>query len=162
MRWLQLKLCATWTTNLSKRVVKMKKLHFYDVGLCARLQGHLSPETLLNSPQAGALFEGLVFAEIMKTKSNHLCPWALHTWRTKDQFEIDFVLENGEKIMLLESKLGIQGARPFSLDTEAKKVFSHLHRQVVVTAGGAVTQLSSDTVMVPIQHLGTWLLEQGF
>jgi predicted AAA+ superfamily ATPase len=166
--WLELlhrnfiiELIPTWTTKLSKRVVKMKKLHFYDVGLCARLQGHLSAETLLNSPQAGALFEGLIFAEIMKTKSNHLRPWALHTWRTKDQFEIDFVLENGDQIILLEAKLGIQNARPLSLDHEAKKVFPRIHRQVVVTAGGAVTQLSSDTLMVPIQNLGTWLLEQG-
>jgi predicted AAA+ superfamily ATPase len=97
----------------------------------------------------------------MKTKSNHLRPWALHTWRTKDQFEIDFVLENGDQIILLEAKLGIQNARPLSLDHEAKKVFPRIHRQVVVTAGGAVTQLSSDTLMVPIQNLGTWLLEQG-
>ncbi len=148
-------------SNLSKRITKMKKLFFYDVGLCARLQGHNDLNTLWNSNQAGSLFETLVFSELVKTKDNFLKDWRIFTWRTKEQNEVDFVLQSGNKFIFIEAKLAIHGAQPFDLDAEAKKVFPGPQSKIVVTAGGEKTSLSRDTVAMPIQLLGSHLLACG-
>jgi predicted AAA+ superfamily ATPase len=153
------KLVPTYSTNLSKRVVKMKKLFFYDTGLCARLQGFNNLESLWNSPSAGGLFESLVFSEIMKTEANFLKNWSLYTWRTKEKKEVDFILEHGEKVYLIEAKLAVHGARPFSLDSEIKKVFSKNFHKVVVTSGGKSENLGDKTRSVPISKLGSFLIE---
>ncbi len=154
------KMLEPYSSNLSKRIVKMKKLFFYDVGICARLQNHLDENLLWSSPQAGSLFETLVFAEIVKTHDNFLKNWQLSTWRTKAQAEIDFVLQNKERVIFIEAKLGIHGAKSFPLDVEAKKVFGNSARKIVVTVGGDKLELGDSTTRVPIQQLGDYLLEQ--
>lgn len=157
-RNLIIKLVSPYSTNLSKRIVKMKKLYFYDVGICARLQGHTDEDLILNSPHAGSLFESLVFSEIVKTCDNFLKDWKLHVWRTRDQHEIDFILETKSGPILIESKLGIHGAKTFDLDPEAKKVFKKVLKKIVVTYGGTIQRLDSDTDQIPLQYLAKELL----
>lgn len=150
-----------YTSNLSKRVVKMKKFYFIDVGICARLQGQTSSETAWNSAQSGSLFETMVFSELIKTRDNFLKDWSVATWRTKDQHEIDFILQRGpDDIVLIESKLAIHGAKPFKLDPEAMKVFSQPVKKVVVTAGGSQVMLDQETMAVPLGELGAYLLKE--
>jgi uncharacterized protein len=153
-------LVPAYYTNLNKRVTKMKKLFFYDTGLCARLQGHLSEETLWNSPQIGSLFETLVFGEITKTNLNFLKEWKVYNWRTKDQGEIDFVVQSESKTLLIESKMAIHGAQPFQLDPEAKKTFTKNFKKVVVTVGGNAAKLGQDTDSIPIKDLGHYLMAE--
>lgn len=138
----------------------MKKLYFYDVGLCARLQGHHDETSLWSSPQIGSLFETMVFSEIIKTKDNFLKDWNLFTWRTKDQNEIDFILQNGNKFIFIESKLGIHGVKPFDLDVEAKKVFRQPYQKIVVSVAPEITKLHSETISLPIKLLGKYLSTQ--
>lgn len=149
---------APYDTNLSKRIVKMPKFYFHDTGLCARLQSHASEDSLWNSVQVGALFETLVFSEIIKTRDNSMRDWGVFAWRTKDQDEIDFVLEVNSRTLFVEAKLAIHGAKPFTLDREALKVFEAPYRKVVVTAGGEIVQLDRDTTAVPIARLGEFLM----
>ncbi|MGE0171972.1 MAG: ATP-binding protein [Oligoflexales bacterium] len=149
---------APFHTNLSKRITKMSKFYFYDTGLCARLQSHTSEDTLWNSAQIGALFETLTFSEIMKTRDNFLKDWNVFAWRTKDQDEIDFIVQRENDILFLEAKLAIHGAKPFTLDREALKVFKPPHRKVLVTAGGELVKLDSETTAVPLARLGDFLL----
>lgn len=159
-----LELVGCFESNLSKRIIKSKKLFFYDVGLCARLQGHRDEEALWNSPQAGSLFESLVFSEIIKTRDNFLLDFDLYTWRTKDQNEVDFILKSTDQTLFLEVKMGIHSAKPFKLDTEAIKVFkdTKIQKKIVVTAGGQFQKLDLDTTQIPIQDLGNHLLDICF
>jgi predicted AAA+ superfamily ATPase len=154
-----IELVPPFHSNLSKRITKMKKMYFYDVGLCARLQGHTDESLLWNSAQAGSLFETLVFSEIIKTKANFLKDWRIFTWRTKEQNEVDFVLQNGKSFVFIEAKMAIHGAKPFTLDAEAQKVFPSPHQKIVVTVGGDKSRLDRDTISVPIHDLGNHLLE---
>jgi len=160
-RNLIIELVSPFSSNLSKRIVKMKKLYFCDAGIASRLQGHLNSETLWNSPQTGALFETLVFSELMKTRDHFLRDYRIHTWRTKDQHEIDFVLESGNQFILIESKLGIHGTTPFTLDSEAKKVFKNVNQKIVVTSGGELENLDRETLRVPISKLAEFLRSSG-
>ena len=153
-------LVPTYATNLSKRVVKMKKFFFYDTGLCARLQGHENEELLWNSVQIGALFETLAFSEIVKTKDNFLKDWEIFTWRTKEKNEIDFIIKSKNKFLFAEVKLGIHSAQPFLLDSEVQKIISHEnHQKIVITSSGKIENISRDTQKVPIQKIGDFLLE---
>lgn len=155
-----LALVPSYSTNLSKRLTKMKRLYFIDVGLCARIQGHQAAETLRNSPQAGALFETLVFAEILKTRLNYLKDWNVFSFRTKAQYEIDFILQSSDgQVLLIESKMGIHSARPIVLDAEAIKIFGTNVPRIVVTLGGETQDLGQGTLRVPIFELGNYLLE---
>ncbi len=152
-------LVAPYHSNLSKRIVKMKKIYFNDVGIAVRLQGHQDENLLWNSPQIGALFETLVFSEIIKTRDNYLKDWQLYTWRTKEQNEIDFILKIGDKHLFIEVKLGIHSAKAFSLDIEALKIFQKPHKKIVVTAGDKILPLDSETSAIPIHLLGQYLLD---
>ena len=158
-RNLLVELIPTFSSNLSKRIIKMPKLYFYDTGLCARLQGHTDEDLLWHSNQIGPLFETLVFIEIRKTILNHLLPWEVFTWRTKEGKEIDFVIQTPKGILLVEAKLGIQNIGRVDLDSEGKKVFTSIRKKMVVTAGGERVKLDSDTQAVPISQLSANLLE---
>lgn len=158
-RNLLIELVPTFSSNLSKRIIKMPKLYFYDTGLCARLQGHTDEDLLWHSNQVGSLFETLVFTEIKKTILNHLLPWEVFTWRTKEHREIDFVIQTPKGILLIEAKLGIHNIGRLELDSEAKKVFKTVAKKLVVTAGGEKVQLDSETQAVPISQLSATLLE---
>lgn len=155
-----IELVSPYASNLSKRIVKMKKLFFYDTGLCARLQGHIDENLLWNSVQVGALFETLVFSEIMKTKDNFLKDWELFCWRTKEKNEVDFILKSQIKTLFIEVKLGIHAAKSFEIDNEAKKVFSKPYHKIVVTASGEIDKIDKDTIRVPVQKLGDFLLQE--
>jgi len=154
-----LELVEPYSTNLSKRITKMKKLFFYDCGLCVRLQGHNDETSMWNSPQIGSLFETLVFSEIVKTRDNFLKNWNLFSWRTKDQREIDFILQDGNRFLFIEVKLGIHGVKTFELDAEAKKVFPSPFNKIVVSVAEEIVALNSNTMSVPIGLLGEYLLK---
>jgi predicted AAA+ superfamily ATPase len=155
-----LELVPTYSSNLSKRITKQKKLYFFDVGICSRLQGHQTEDQIWNSSQLGGLFETLVFSEIAKTKSNFLIDWQVYTWRTHDQAEVDFILHYKNSFIFIEAKVAIHGAKAFQLDREAIKVFKgHSVQKIVVTAGGEITQLDQSTKAVPIQVLGDYLIK---
>jgi uncharacterized protein len=147
-------------SNLNNRLLKMPKLYFMDAGLAARLQGWSDPEPLLNSPQAGLLFETLVFAEIVKTRDHHSRDWELYYWRTKEGDEIDFlVLDRRGRCVALEAKLGIQSVEPVGLSLRRRPGLPDLRQIGVVTAGGKIQPLSPESIQVPLAKLADHLLE---
>jgi uncharacterized protein len=153
------KMVQPFHSNLSKRIIKMPKFFLLDTGLACRLQGHTSEDTTWNSPQAGSLFETMVFSELVKTRDNFLLDWDLFTWRTKEKHEIDFVLKSGQNFILIESKMAVQNLKPFALDLEAKKVFSKETPKIVCNAGTQIERIDHETLAVPISQIGRYLMD---
>lgn len=111
-------------TNLSKRLIKNPKIYFCDTALMARLSAWSDVDQLLISPQAGAIFENLIFTEIIRTRDHLKADWEVFFWRTKDKEEIDFLVENGsKKRVAIEVKLGGGDPLNYQLPSEFKKVF---------------------------------------
>ena len=79
----QVALLEPWFSNRTKSLVKSPKLYVCDSGLCAFLAGIRSPEDLLDSPQAGALWETLVFGELRRLQIDHRGGWELRFWRDR-------------------------------------------------------------------------------
>lgn len=152
-------LLQPYSSNLNSRLIKSPKLYFMDSGIAARLQGHQNSLSILGSPQAGALFENLVVAEAIKTRDHFKRSWTFSFWRTKEQEELDLIVESSGRRLLVEVKLAIQNAAPIKFTSSLKREFGERITGWVVTLGGEPRSLSDTTLQVPITEFGSKLLE---
>jgi len=92
--------------NFKKRLVKMPKLYFYDVGLASWLLGIRTTAQIMTHPLRGALFETFIIAELIKSRFNRGEQSDLFFWRDSNGNEVDVIAEQGGKLMPLEIKSG--------------------------------------------------------
>jgi predicted AAA+ superfamily ATPase len=99
----QIILLEPWFESFGKRVVKTPKVYFRDTGLLCFLL-NLDEATLAASPYAGAVWESLVFSEMRKLMQQG--QRQVNFWYYRDQRarEVDFVVEEGGRLSLLECK----------------------------------------------------------
>jgi len=92
--------------NLGKRLLKSPKVYLADSGLACHLLGIDTERELRKSPFAGALFEGFVASEIVKSQVNAGRRRELYYFRDEQGLEVDFVIPSrGGSLTLVESKL---------------------------------------------------------
>lgn len=145
--------------NLNKRLIKSPKVYFLDTGLAIRLQGWLDFLPMMQSPQAGPLFETLVLAEIVKCSMNFGKNWKISMWRTKEGEEVDFIIENEKgDVLALDAKLGISGVDPIKIPPSLAKTFPKLKQIIVVSYDGTQALLSRDCLQIPLSKLTDFLL----
>ena len=92
--------------NFNKRVVKMPKLYFYDVGLASALLGVQKAEQLEFHPFKGSLFENMVIVELLKQRLNKGKLNNLYFWRNSKGNEIDIIIDNFDELIPIEIKSG--------------------------------------------------------
>jgi hypothetical protein len=99
----QIILLEPWFESFGKRVVKTPKVYFRDTGLLCFLL-NLDEATLAASPYIGAIWESLVFSEMRKLMQQG--QRQVNFWYYRDQRarEVDFVVEAGGRLSLLECK----------------------------------------------------------
>jgi predicted AAA+ superfamily ATPase len=85
-----------WSINRLNRIVKTPKIQFIDSGLLSTLTGLSGVSALRNRSLFGRVLESYVFSELLKQATWSEGDYALHTYRDKDQVEVDFVIENQE------------------------------------------------------------------
>jgi len=88
----QILLVPPYFENLGKRLVKSPRLFVADSGVASHLLGIDSAAELAKSPFRGALFEGLVAAEIAKRQMNAGEPRRIYHFRDEQGLEVDFVV----------------------------------------------------------------------
>lgn len=93
--------------NFNKKIIKTPKLYFNDTGLLCALLGIDSEETLALHPLRGAIFENLVFTELMKYGVNNGMNQPIWFWRDNHGTEIDFLLEHNSSFTAIEVKSGM-------------------------------------------------------
>lgn len=92
--------------NFNKRLVKMPKLYFYDVGLAAWLLGIRTTEQIITHPLRGSLFETFIISELIKSKLNRGEKPSFFFWRDSNGNEVDLIYEQGIKLIPVEVKSG--------------------------------------------------------
>lgn len=92
--------------NFNKRVVKMPKLYFYDVGLASALLGVQHANQLEFHPFKGSLFENMVIVELLKQRLNKGQPNNLYFWRNSKGNEIDIIIDDFDRLIPVEIKSG--------------------------------------------------------
>ena len=91
---------SPYSTNVRKEITKTPTLYFYDLGLRNYCLGQFGQ---LFAPGAlGHMFENFVFNLVMDKLKATGC--SLHFWRTKDQAEVDFVIQGGLQLIPIEVK----------------------------------------------------------
>jgi len=91
-----------YSGNVRNEIKKGKKIYFYDNGIRNAVIGNFN---LLNSrTDVGALWENYLISERMKYLSYKEIHRPKYFWRTTQQQEIDYIEEEGKKLMAFEIK----------------------------------------------------------
>jgi len=91
----QIILVPPYFNNFGKRLIKSPKVYIGDPGLACYLLGIRTPAELDRSPFLGALFEGFVAAEILKSQVNRAQRKELYHFRDQQGLEVDFLFPDG-------------------------------------------------------------------
>ncbi|MEZ2127833.1 MULTISPECIES: ATP-binding protein [unclassified Sinorhizobium] len=89
-----LKLLPPWSTNSLSRLVKTPKMHFLDSGLLAAVRDDDEELLLRDRGRFGPLLETFVVSEVMKIAAWTDLRLTFSHYRTKDQDEVDLVIED--------------------------------------------------------------------
>ena len=134
----------------SKRITKSPKLFFFDPGLSVYLTGCYTIESLRSAREVGSFFETFVFLQL-KIISGLTSPKTnIFYWRTTSGKEVDFVLEHGNKLLAIETKLT---KNPSFSDIAHLLTFCEEHREtvrgVLIHAGNVIKYLHTNVIAVP-------------
>lgn len=91
----QIILIPPYYENFGKRLLKSPKVYLGDSGLACHLLGITTQAELERSPFLGALFEGYVAAEILKSQVNQGRRKELYHFRDQQGLEVDFLFPSG-------------------------------------------------------------------
>ncbi len=101
-----IKLTQPYYKNFNKRLVKSPKLCFLDTALVCFLLGIENHRQLESHPLRGAIFETYVLGELLKKRFNKGLQDNIYYFRDNTGNEVDFVLDSGQKIDIIEVKSG--------------------------------------------------------
>ena len=97
----QILLVPPFYENLGKRLIKSPKVYLADSGVACHLLGIESAAELARSPFLGALFEGFIAAEMIKTQTNRGRRPELYHFRDQQGLEVDFLLPRRDGALAL-------------------------------------------------------------
>jgi len=143
-----------YATSRTTRLVKSPKLYWADPGLAAFLAGYYERDALAQAREAGAFFETLILHHL-KVLAQLMVPrgWLFY-WRTTTGHEVDFVLEQGRRLLAFESKMT---ATPRYGDAEGLRLFLREHHQavggVLIHSGQDIKRLDERIVALPWRML---------
>lgn len=115
-----IKICPSFSRNLSNELKKGKKVYFCDNGVRNAIIGDFSPLAARRCQDAGALWENFFFMERVKLHSIRNDFTDMYFWRTtsNNPHELDFLEVKNEKIRAFECKLSPSAkARPGKFTT---------------------------------------------
>jgi len=157
----------SWHINIRKQVVKAPKLHFFDSGLVCYLLGIREPEQLRLHPLRGAIFESWVVSEIYKICVHNGVPPDLFHYRETRGLEIDLIIEQGERLHVIEIKSGATIAPDFfkSLRLFPQRLGNTKKLRVIenyIVYGGNDSQQRSDAKVISWRNIEQIVAERCF
>jgi predicted AAA+ superfamily ATPase len=143
--------------NVTSRLVKTPKLHFFDTGIVCYLLGIRSADQLREHPLRGAIFETWVASEIYKARVHRGLAAGLGFFRDRKGNEVDVVVELGRELLAVEIKSGqtiaddfFAGLRTFAALGAAAR--PRRRTRGVLVYGGDTAQDRADGTVVPGRH----------
>jgi predicted AAA+ superfamily ATPase len=131
----QVILVPPYFENFGKRLVKSPKVYWGDSGLACHLLGIQSQAELDRSPFLGAIFEGFVAAEILKSQINRGQRKELYYFRDQQGLEVDFLVpQPNARFWLVEAKASktVQPSMAGPMLSLAKSAGDRATRRIVV------------------------------
>ncbi|GAJ08242.1 unnamed protein product, partial [marine sediment metagenome] len=151
----QVVILRPYHAKVGKRLVKMPKIYFTDVGSLCYLVGLREPEHAAFGPMRSAIMETAVLSEIVKTFVHQGVEPQVYFWRTSAGTEIDIVVETGTKLIPIDVKTS---ATPRPAMISGIKAFrealgDRVTSGYVVHTGMDRFALDSDTIALPFAEL---------
>jgi len=133
-----------FTETRKRKSISTSKYYLFDIGLVRNIQRRqgLAPGT----PEYGNAFESYIFQEIKAHCDYNLLPTPAY-WRSKSQFEVDFILE--------ETAIEVKAKRSISTrDLKGIKAFKeeNLKREYIVVCMEPQPRLVDGIRIMPWQH----------
>lgn len=148
-------LLPSYHNNLGKRITKSPKLYFYDVGLAADLMGIDREMLVKNRTLFGGLFENMIITDFIKNFNFHGIQHSLSFFRDSNQNEIDLVIEQGKKTMLVEIKASETIESKFFDTISWFKKQTNDNQESIVVYGGTENQNRTHGKVVSWKNLET-------
>ena len=102
----QVILAPPYFANFGKRLIKSPTVYIGDSGLACYLLGINNAEELERSPFLGALYEGFIAAEILKSQINAGRRKEVYHFRDRPGLEVDFLFPDGHGVLrMVECKV---------------------------------------------------------
>lgn len=95
----QIILVPPYFENFGKRLIKSPKMYLVDSGMACHLLGIRTQAELDRSPFLGAIFEGYVAAEILKSQVNRGRRKELYHFRDQQGLEVDFLFPDATGLL---------------------------------------------------------------
>ena len=83
-----------WSNNRLSRILKTPKIQFIDSGLLSTLVDLNEVSAARDRSLFGRVLESYIYSELLKQATWAERDYTLHTYRDKDQVEVDFVIED--------------------------------------------------------------------
>lgn len=136
--------------NFNKRLIKSSKIYFYDTGLACSLLGIKDAQQVATHYLRGSLFENLIIAEIKKQYCNSAIPESMYFWRDSSGNEIDCLLEEADKLRIIEIKSSSTVHDDFLKNIRLfKKIASSVVVESYVIYAGDESKIYNDCQLVP-------------
>jgi uncharacterized protein len=145
--------------NMSKRLIKMPKLHFYDSGLVCWLLGIRDATQLQVHPLRGAIFESWVVSEIIKQRFANGEPNGVHFFRDKSGLEADALVQKPTGWCVVEVKAGMtisSDAARTALQVSELFNKGSTKAQPVIVHGGDEQQRRNNAVFLPWNRISSF------
>lgn len=139
--------------NFNKRLVKMPKLYFYDVGLASALLGVQNADQLDLHPFKGSLFENMVVVELLKQRLNKGESNNLYFWRDNKGHEIDVIIDNFDVLVPVEIKSGKTITKEYFKGLKYWNTMTGFSEGKIVYAGEDYQKRSNGFEVIPITLL---------
>ena len=121
--------------SFNKRLIKSPKLYFLDTGLLCVLLRIRTPEELRTHAARGVVFESYVLSELLKARLHHGKEPDIYFWRDSAGHEIDFLIDDGERLTPIEARSGQTIAGGFFTGLEFWRKLSRTREAVLVYGG---------------------------
>lgn len=147
----QIVLFRPYFANIGKRLVKTPKIYLSDTGMLSYLRGADNWTAYEHQGQTGAVVESWVASELLKLMSISDYRLQLYFWRTQAGYEVDFLMERGEKLVAIEVKCThrINESDITNLKRCAENLKGRLHFSVILYGGTEIVPFTPKIVAIP-------------
>lgn len=151
----QVVLLRPYFANIGKRLVKMPKVYFTDLGTLCYLTGLKDPQHAAAGPMGGAILETAALVEVLKTYTHRGREPQVYFWRTSAGEEVDLIVEAEGKLVPIEVKLSATPRRAMAAGIEAfrRDFGDRSAKGYVVHPGSVRLPLGPDATALPIGAL---------
>lgn len=139
--------------NYNKKIVKTPKVYFSDSGLLCHLLGIHSIEVLVNHPLRGAIFENLVYTEMLKEQTNKGIDLQIWFWRDNHGTEIDFLLDMDSMLIAIEVKSGMNFHDNYLRDLKQYRKYNPDVDRMYLLYDGKIERMKDD---IQIMNWRNW------